>query len=481
MRNSVTITMRIMAALCLGAVLFCFYSNPLNRIYTIDSSVFAYIGRRMTEGAIPYRDIFDHKGPLLYILNCLGMWLKKIGGVWILESLGIVSSFAYLFCRLEKDFDEIIAHVTSLSCLVYFIYFFAGGNLTETYAFYLLIPCVCIMFEASATGFVSLLRMAYSGGALGGIVLLRPNMVAFAVPLGLWLIYDAVKHRDITTFLIRCGVAALGFVVVVLPILGWLWVNGALVQMFNDYIRFNLKYMASSKVIFDRALDLPISAGFVCLNIALMFIRSKWRIALGFNLIFQIVSLALILPNMRYFHYYVPFVPTCVLPVAVLIQCIVNRRGCLRLLVCAQFLLAAFVAFVCLTSVFDARQLKKQHSLALRKENIWPGCERLLALVDDKASVQVLRNDCVIYLTYGLTSPWRYAYLTPIALDDVARNEVLFEISACSAKYVLYNENYGYSWLLPIIAAHYKQIAMAENGLILYMATNGTPATSYEK
>ena len=44
--------------------------RPGNTIisYT-DSSVFQYIGSSMLDGAVPYRDVFDHKGPLIYFIN----------------------------------------------------------------------------------------------------------------------------------------------------------------------------------------------------------------------------------------------------------------------------------------------------------------------------------------------------------------------------------------------------------------------------
>ena len=63
-----------------------------------DASVFLYIGRRMHEGFMPYRDIFDHKGPILYLINWLGLFLHTDWapylGVWLLELLNLFA-FAY--------------------------------------------------------------------------------------------------------------------------------------------------------------------------------------------------------------------------------------------------------------------------------------------------------------------------------------------------------------------------------------------------
>ena len=43
-----------------------FHLSPFNsQIPRIDSSVFLYIGRAMHNGAVPYKDLFDHKGIIL--------------------------------------------------------------------------------------------------------------------------------------------------------------------------------------------------------------------------------------------------------------------------------------------------------------------------------------------------------------------------------------------------------------------------------
>ena len=63
-----------------------------NRPPAEDSSVFLYIGKRMLEGKLPYRDLFDHKGPILYLIEVLGLRLSphSTNGVWMLEVLNLL-------------------------------------------------------------------------------------------------------------------------------------------------------------------------------------------------------------------------------------------------------------------------------------------------------------------------------------------------------------------------------------------------------
>ena len=70
-----------------GVILFCilsatlfllFFSQTLSPLYTIeacDSSVFKLMGQAMLHGKVPYTDLFDHKGPVLYAIEAFGQWV----------------------------------------------------------------------------------------------------------------------------------------------------------------------------------------------------------------------------------------------------------------------------------------------------------------------------------------------------------------------------------------------------------------------
>src|SRR3972149_2535829 len=54
-----------------------------------DGGIFLYIGSLILKGRIPYLDVWENKGPLVFYINALGLFLPNGSrwGVWFLEFL----------------------------------------------------------------------------------------------------------------------------------------------------------------------------------------------------------------------------------------------------------------------------------------------------------------------------------------------------------------------------------------------------------
>ena len=91
-----------------GAVLFslvllllCSQCSPLYPLNIWDdANCLLTVGRAMRHGAVLYRDIYEQKGPLLYVLHALAAWMTESSflGVFILEVLFLAGTLAVL-CR----------------------------------------------------------------------------------------------------------------------------------------------------------------------------------------------------------------------------------------------------------------------------------------------------------------------------------------------------------------------------------------------
>ena len=71
-RASLWRTFAVAALLAAVALLFCSKSSPLYPINDwSDANIYFSIGKGMLRGEVVYRDLYDHKGPLLYALHAL--------------------------------------------------------------------------------------------------------------------------------------------------------------------------------------------------------------------------------------------------------------------------------------------------------------------------------------------------------------------------------------------------------------------------
>src|SRR5215212_5827918 len=96
-------------ASALGTIIALFPSNPNNMtLPSRDSGVFLYLGLRFLNGDIPYRDVWDHKPPLIYFVDALGLIITPhaLWGVCFynssLFSLHFLSSTNYWTESLES-------------------------------------------------------------------------------------------------------------------------------------------------------------------------------------------------------------------------------------------------------------------------------------------------------------------------------------------------------------------------------------------
>ena len=93
---------------CLGAaalvLALCSKTSPLYAFNDwMDANIFFTMGKSMLSGKVLYRDVFDHKGPVLYLLYGLGWLLDHTGfiGVFVLEICGFAVFLGFGLCTAE--------------------------------------------------------------------------------------------------------------------------------------------------------------------------------------------------------------------------------------------------------------------------------------------------------------------------------------------------------------------------------------------
>ena len=123
-------------AVAVGTLLHLY---PGNHLYpTGDSAAFIYIGKQMITGKMPYLDCFDHKGPLLYLIQLAGLAIGKgsTNGLWAVEVLNMAFTLLLMtkFCFLASKRRSSVWLALLIAFVVCGWRIYEGGNFTEEYA-----------------------------------------------------------------------------------------------------------------------------------------------------------------------------------------------------------------------------------------------------------------------------------------------------------------------------------------------------------
>lgn len=318
---------RYLIAVLLGITIVSFLAvSPL--IFTvlgIDQGNFVYIASQILHGAIPYRDIWDQKAPLIYYIDAIGLLLGNgsVWGIWIMEV--VFASFTALICftTLKKFISVPAAFLATLSFLILFLTFLSmgGGNITEEYvvSIQFLSIFVFLAFQEKKKLLPFLLGVFFTV-----IFLTKQNYGGIDILLLFFLVYSAKSFRQKV-------ISLLIFVVPDILILGlvvlYFLSHHALADFWNDVIVYNIAYSSTpilqyGKAILNNVILLIIMSPIFFMAIwiwivsSLLFLRRKILVNKK-NLLLLIAvcdfSLEFLAGNISarpYRHYFIPMIPS---------------------------------------------------------------------------------------------------------------------------------------------------------------------------
>jgi len=258
----------IIAALFLFALIACFFNTKNSPFYFFndwcDPHIYFSIGKGMFNGEVPYRDLFDHKGPLIYFIYGVGYLISNASflGVYIIESCFWFISllYAYKLARLflDKPYSFVIA-------LLYSTLLFSksgmGGSADE-----FIVPAITISFYY----FISYFKyddpydtkrlyklMLIQGITFGFSFLTKYSVNLFWLPLLLAIAYQLYTQKRYREILFSVLYFSAGSITLCVPFLIYFAVNGATNDFFYAYFKFNSIY-ASTGFTIDNALNIVV-------------------------------------------------------------------------------------------------------------------------------------------------------------------------------------------------------------------------------
>ena len=453
------------AGLVLIALCVCMTSplNPLSGgVPQTDSSAFLTIAQGILRGKLPYVDFFDHKGPLIYFINAIGLSMGGLIGVWLLEWFFMFVSVCFAYKTARFFSGKMVSFLAAGFSFIVLSRFLQGGNLTEEYALPFIFISLYIFTRYCFTQIEpDKVQLTILGVSFGAILLLRPNMFGVWFSFCIVIFIRKLLLKEYKTLFGYFLFFIIGISIVILPAILFLYTKNAYNDFIYQYIIFNSSFFVRSPaqlltLSFMFNIDAVINLNCVCLSLIVAIIwltkrlRNKEYIFYIAYLISLLTSVFLIvLSGDRHEHYYLPLVP---LFVPVFSFCIDKL---FLIFSTSRYNIIKYGIPVMILLIFVNHDISHAgyriliNGLTSKAEEEYRQAGTIIDLItDEEDTISVLGNSCTVYLYTKRNSASKYIYQLPIAEYSIkAKNEYLSDILTQKPKALIISSAF-YDWVM---------------------------------
>ena len=231
------------------AVLFLTIASQNSFLYPmnlwVDENCFYTVGKGILHGVVPYRDICEQKGPVLYFLFAFAAWLtpKSFLGAFALE-IAAFTAFLYDcgrilgFSRAKRDPWLLLP---LLACITVFSQAFSNGGSAEEFCLPLMtLPLYRLLLMARQQRGPRFWEALVTGLFFGIVFWIKYAMVGFYAGLALYVLISDIRERRYKNLWLSIFAFLLGFVLVTGATLAYFLRKNALNDLFRVYFYDNI-------------------------------------------------------------------------------------------------------------------------------------------------------------------------------------------------------------------------------------------------
>ena len=214
-----------------------------------DANVYFSLGRGIIEGHVPYRDLYEQKGPLFLFMYALAALISKhsFTGVWVFECIGasVFSIFTWKQVKLfVQDIPKFLIGVVPMYIsVVYTIGMFNFGGGAEEFG----IPLLSIVFYVALK---MVRKEEYAmpdkkDALLCGVVTsmmfwMKYTFLGFVIAFIIFIVVVAIKKKAFKALGTAVLFFLIGFAIMSLPVFIYFGINGSISYLFEVYFYNNI-------------------------------------------------------------------------------------------------------------------------------------------------------------------------------------------------------------------------------------------------
>ena len=285
-----------------------------------------------------------------------------------------------------------------------------------------------------------------TGICLGIVLLLRPNTIPLWVVYYLYIFIKCVKEKKIKKLLKIVFFSFLGLFIIAIPVIFYLYINGAINAFWEIYLIFNLKYSSIREAnLLETISYFTIKTNYTILIIFLIYVLYLAYIKINkktkddtllVNFIYFILTIIIvIMPRRLYLHYSIIILPSIIYPLILITK---NIKINFKIYI---FCYTISIIITILLSIFNCLFLKKikESEYYLNYKDYIQNC------TTKEDNILVLGNETYIYIFFDREYKGKYFYQIPIALfDEKIAEEIIAEIKEDEPKLIIKDKNYKF-------------------------------------
>lgn len=253
--------------LSIVVITICSKNSPLYVFNDwVDANAFFTVGKGWMNGLIPYRDLFEQKGPILYLIYGIGTLISDTSflGIYLLEIISF-SIFNYYIIKILNLFVEkkycYLINTLFFSIIISSSFFVHGGS-AEEFCFPLLAYSLYIIIDHYVHNKEINNKKLFINGLLAGIVsLIKFNLLGFWFIWMAFIFFENFVQKKFKKSFYDCMIFLSGMFLPIIIFMIYFFVNNALDDFIEAYITFNFGSYTTKLSLIERIKNFIINFG----------------------------------------------------------------------------------------------------------------------------------------------------------------------------------------------------------------------------
>lgn len=291
-----------------------------------DQAIFQYYGKGMIAGLLPYKDIFDNKGPMLFFIEYLGQLLPNNMALFIIE-IAFLFLWFYFQVKVMKSFltNKNIWLANSVTIIIMILLtIYGGGNTDEEFA---VGPIAFAIWFAMRylNNKASYLQVLLFGLTFSFVAQIKLSLIAPLLAIGLFMAIDRITKKQLSLLIKEIMVFIAGNLIIEIPLFWYFIKNHILSEMIYQSVIFNGQYTKDSanflsvcgSVSFFAVISMILWGSPIVLIIFSKRIFKNYKDYLTQDIILELMIvlsfiadfISIAMAGRPYYHYVIPAIP----------------------------------------------------------------------------------------------------------------------------------------------------------------------------